>query len=357
MESLIVGLKERGFQVFLLTLAEKGDLHGDLESKGVHCFANIITKKKPLQYYISQIKFLIRFCKQHQINTVHSHLQDANLIAVIAQFFIPSRVVVFRHHFEFYIHIKGVDIARNRNEAIGEKVINCLAKEIVVPSSGVYNGMKKHERVDMRKVKVVPYVYNFSLYDDPDEEYVQQIRQQYHCKLLLIMCSRLILAKRHMLVLKVMKDLLDTGLDLKILILDEGPQRSVIENYVKQHHLDNRVFLLGFRKDFINYMAAADILIHPSLIEASNSVVKEMALLKKAVAVCEGIGDFSDYIEQGTTGFLMDQGQTEKDLKHLISSIYNNQKELKRMGSALRRIVLEKFSCSPQTLAPYYQLV
>ena len=54
--------------------------------------------------------------------------------------------------------------------------------------------------------------------------------------------------------------------------------------------------MVGFREDFVNYMAAADLLIHPSLTEASNNVVKEMGLLQKGVAVCRHVGDFNDFI-------------------------------------------------------------
>ena len=52
-------------------------------------------------------------------------------------------------------------------------------------------------------------------------------------------------------------------------------------------------------------MAACDLMIHPSLSDASNSAIKEMGLLSKAVAVCSEVGDFDEYIVNDVNGFLM----------------------------------------------------
>ncbi len=71
-------------------------------------------------------------------------------------------------------------------------VINRLARTIVVPSLGVYEGMRLTEHVDMHRVVVLPYIYDFDQYPQPDEQVVASIRARYPARLTLMMSARLI---------------------------------------------------------------------------------------------------------------------------------------------------------------------
>ena len=283
METLIYALRDNGVNVKVLTLCEKGDFHKELESNGVETFT------LPVLSLRKNVINLVKFCKKHKISTVHSHLQNANIVAVFAQFLMKAKAVIFRHHFE--MPMEGIE--RNKNELRGEKIINKLAKHIVVPSSGVFNGMRDFENANMNKVSIVPYIYNFDKYKKPNLENVESIRTQYSSKLLMLICSRHVPAKRHMLVFKALSTLIPE-LDLQLLVMDDGPERKNLELFVQDNKLSNNIHFIGFRKDFIDYFAAVDLLLHPSIIDASNSVVKEMALNRKPAITCSNIGDFSD---------------------------------------------------------------
>ena len=142
METLVLSLHNSGMNVFVLTTCVKGKFHEELERKGINTFS--INSSS----VFSGIKKLIGFCKKYSISTIHSHLQATNIIAVLAQYFLKAKVVVFRHHFE----LPQVGMARNRNEKLGEKLINRLAKQIIVPSSGVYNGINDYENINMKRL-------------------------------------------------------------------------------------------------------------------------------------------------------------------------------------------------------------
>ena len=141
METLILALNQRGYDIHVLTTSEVGDFHLELKKHNIKVFTNFVKRSWYPIYWFKQLFYLISFCKKHRIQTVHSHLQDANLIAVFAQYFIKAKVIIFRHHFEAY-NVPGANFDKNKNERIGERIINRLAKKIVVPSSGVYEGMK-----------------------------------------------------------------------------------------------------------------------------------------------------------------------------------------------------------------------
>lgn len=345
-ETLCKAVKEAGHELIVLTLTEKDAFHVQMEKMGIPVFTTVMNRKPSWKYFLNQARFLIRFCRRHKIDAVWSHLQEANIIAVLAQRFMKAKVVAFRHHAEsaFYAEYGAhFGMQRNANEARFDKIINRLAKLIVVPSSGVWYGMEKYEKCDMRKVKLLPYIYDFSTYQQPDTGKVEALRNEYNCRLTLIMVSRMVATKQHMPVFRIVKKLVDEGLSIKMIVMDDGPLRPDLEKYISDNRLEEVVSLVGFRTDFINFMAAADLLIHPSLTEASNNVVKELALMEKGVAVCRDVGDFNDYIRDGGNGFMIDRGNLEASVEQIIRTAYNQPAKLEEMGRELKKDVLGLF--------------
>jgi glycosyltransferase involved in cell wall biosynthesis len=251
-------------------------------------------------------------------------------------------VFIFRHH----LHHPDEGILLNRNEMVFDRIISKLAKKIVVPSSGVRKGMIDHEGVPAEKIVVIPYLYDFSRYNKPDLYAVAEIKNQYPCRLLLIMVSRLIKLKRHMVVFPVIKKLVEQGLDIKLLVLDDGEERANLEKWVESNGMVQSVFLLGFKRDFINYMAASDLLLQPSLTDASNNVAKEMAHLKKVIAVSDGVGDYSDYVVDGFNGFLLPLEGSESKIEEIIRTMYAEPHAFQLYGERLYHTVMEKFDVS-----------
>jgi glycosyltransferase involved in cell wall biosynthesis len=211
-----------------------------------------------------------------------------------------------------------------------DKIINRLSSKIVVPSGDVWVSMEQYEKANMNKVQLIPYIYDFSGYQLPDYEVVNSLREKYNCKLLLIMVSRMIATKQHRPVFEIVNKLHKQGLSIKMLVMDDGPLKPELEKMVNDNQLQDVIIFTGFRTDFINYMAAADLLIHPSLTEASNNVVKEMGLLQKGVAVCKDVGDFNEYICEGENGYFLDANNLERSLEEVIRKAYQQPEQLKK---------------------------
>jgi glycosyltransferase involved in cell wall biosynthesis len=359
-ETLCKAVKEAGHEILVLTLSERGAFHNEVEKMGIQTFTYVLPRKPSWKFFTRHIRNLTGFCKKHRIDFVWSHLQEANLIALLAQPFIKAKVVTFRHHAEsaFYAEMgQRFGLMRNKNEVRVDKMVNRLAKKIVIPSSGVWQSMEKYEGCDMRKVKLIPYIYDFTTYQQPDAEKVNALRDQYSCKLMLIMVSRMIAAKQHLPVFEIVKKLVDEGLSVKMIVMDDGPLRQELENFIQKNNLGNHILMAGFRQDFVNYMAAADLLIHPSLTEASNNVVKEMGLLQKGVAVCKDVGDFNDYIRENQSGFFLQRDNLAQTIESAIRDAYANPDKIKSFGHALKNDVLKHFSDSVENRQRFLDLL
>ena len=358
-ESLCNAVTEAGHELVVLTLSSRGPFHEVLEQKSIKCYSHVLPRHS-WTYFIKQARYLARFCKEHKIDQVWSHLQEGNIIAVMAQPFLKAKVVAFRHHAEsaFYAEFGAkFNMKRNSNEVLFDKIINRFAKKIIVPSSGVWYGMEKYEKCNMKKVVLLPYIYDFSAYGKPDDEKVKALRCEYSCNLLLIMVSRMVASKQHMPVFEVVNKMVKAGLSVKMIVMDDGDLKPQLESFIETNDLKQHIIMVGFRNDFVNYMAASDMLIHPSVTEASNNVVKEMGLLRKAVAVCRNVGDFNDYIVDGKNGYFLDNNRLPETIELAMRDAYDNPEKMKQFGEALREVVLRQFSDSPENKERVLQLL
>jgi len=356
LETTILAMHRRGVEVELLTTCERGPLHEFLDGERVATHAHPLSQRSSLLYYARQILHLVRFSRERGFTAIYSNLQHANFIAVFAQYLISARVVVFRHHFKFILPVDDIPLRPNRMEQRFDRVINRLARTTVVPSSGVYEGMRAVERADMSRVVVLPYIYDFDRYARPDAEAVAAIRSRFPARLTLLMSGRLIPFKRHAVVFPVVRDLVREGMDLRMLVLGDGPERRALEEFIVAHRLEDRIVMLGFRPDVIDYMAASDLLIHPSLTEASSSVVKEMALVGKTAMVCEGVGDFGEYMQHERNGFVVPRATDGLEIEAILRQVYASPEDLGRLGTSLRASVLGRFSLSAESVNRYLGL-
>ncbi len=359
-ETLCRAIAEAGHDLVVLTLTEKGPFHEELKKRGIPTFTNVRVRKNPWTYFWGHARFLARFSKQHKIDIILSHLQEGNFISILAQPFLKAKLITFRHHAEsrFYAEYgKKFALKRSKGEVFLDKIINRMARKIIVPSSDVWHSMEKYEKCNMTKVLLLPYIYDFSAYPEPDRSKLQVLKNKYSCKLLLIMVSRMIVSKQHMPVFEVVNKLAAEGLSVKMIVMDDGPLRPQLESFMETHKLQDIIFLTGFKEDFVNYMAAADMLIHPSMTEASSNVVKEMGLLKKAVAVCRDVGDFNDYIVEGVNGFFLDNNNLSESIERVIRDAYQNPENLEKSGTVLSRDVVHLFNDSAENRQRFLQLL
>jgi len=359
-ETICKTVIDAGHKLFLLTLTERGPLHEVLEQMGAKTCSYFVKRKPSRIFFWRHSVFLIRFCKKNKIDTVWSQLATANLISVFSQYFIKAKVIVFRHHDEsaFYaLYGKQFGMVRQKMEILGDKIINRLAKRIVVLSKHVRETMTKYENCDERKIVVCPLIYDFSRYSSPDSQAVRQIKKEMNCKLLLIMVSRMIESKQHLLAFEVVHKLIKEGLSIKMMVMDNGPLQGKLEKYIEENNLSGSIQLTGRRPDFINYMTASDLLVHPSLTEASNNVVKEMALLDKAVAVCSGVGDFDDYIKAGYNGYILHRDNLSASLESAIRSAYEYPGTREEYGKNLHTEVAKIFSDTGENRKRFLQLI
>lgn len=321
--------------VYLLTSTPSDSLHHAVEKLGAKVFTTQEIKEK--HGLLKDIRILTRFCRQHKIDFVFSHLQYLNLVAAISRFFIKAAVFPMRHHAD------DVCLSGNRNARILDRLVNVFSKRILVVSSACKKQMTIYENVPEKKIIVLPLYYNFSFYRLPDPAEIHHADGRMSTGLRLINIGRMVENKNHMTLLKVMQRLVRENMDIKLTLLDTGPLEDKLKYFVNHAGLTDNILFAGRKADVLSYISAADIMVHTSVSEASCQVTKEAGICRVPVIAVKGVGDFDEYIADGQNGFVLSGTHMEDELFEILKSVYKNRSMLQGMGIKLEKSVREKF--------------
>jgi glycosyltransferase involved in cell wall biosynthesis len=124
------------------------------------------------------------------------------------------------------------------------------------------------------------------------------------------------------------------GLDFFVEIIGEGPLHQSLDSQIQDLGLADRVRLLGYRDDVPQLLANCTLLAHTSEMEGCpNAVIEAMACGRPVVA--STVGDIRWLVEDGRTGFLVDDGDHEK-LVERLEMLIKSRDLCRKMGEAGR---------------------
>jgi glycosyltransferase involved in cell wall biosynthesis len=336
-ESLMIAFNQQGHQVFSLSQQEGREIHPFLKSHGIKTYSFLAPSNISWLRHLRHIFFFITFCRTHKIDIVYSHLESANFIASIGQYFVRATVFICRHHNDQY--------AKTGNDrAISYKLTYWLAKKVIVVSSSTRNFMINHEGVSPSKIITIRLAYNFSLYPQPDWKIVDKLKTNFKDEIVLITIGHLTSLKRPLSSIQVLYNLLNKGFKARLLLLGKGEMETALKEEAMQLGVNNSIIFTGYVNNVLDYIAASTVLLHPSLSEASCVVVKEAGLLKVPVVVCRGVGDFDDYIIHGENGYAVDPDNFVEESVAIIVEHLANKQNITAIGQRLHKTVVEWFS-------------
>jgi glycosyltransferase involved in cell wall biosynthesis len=141
-------------------------------------------------------------------------------------------------------------------------------------------------------------------------------------KIILVTLGRLVVRKNNTELLDIFKRVAGS-LDCHLFIMGDGPEKPTLEDRIRRNGLENRVTLTGrVGEEKFQIMAAADIYVSTATHEGFGLVFLE-AMESGLPVVSYDNGGQIDFLMDGTTGFLIHLGDTEKftfRLRELIGS-------------------------------------
>jgi N-acetyl-alpha-D-glucosaminyl L-malate synthase BshA len=137
----------------------------------------------------------------------------------------------------------------------------------------------------------------------------------------------------------------------KLLMIGDGPERTIAEWLVREKGLMKDVYFLGKQNQVQDLLNCADVLLLPSEIESFGLAALE-GMACGVPAVCSEVGGLPEVIRNGVDGFLV-PGHDVKTMAARTLEIVTNPRRREQMGIAARERASTTF-CS-QKIIPLYE--
>jgi N-acetyl-alpha-D-glucosaminyl L-malate synthase BshA len=130
----------------------------------------------------------------------------------------------------------------------------------------------------------------------------------------------------------------------RLLLIGDGPDRSVAEWLAVQKGIHDDVLFLGKQDQIYEKLSIADIMLMPSELESFGLAALE-AMACEVVPISTRAGGVPEVIDHGNTGYLADVGDVDTMARYAIELLTNDQL-LREMGKRARAAAMDKFCAS-----------
>jgi len=309
---LSIGLDNSKYNNYVLSLSKKNEMIDIFKENNINVTS--LNKNNSLKDFISMISKTKNFVKIHNINLIHAHMTHAMILAVIVKIFYPKLKIVFTSH----------------NTTFGSKIRNVLIY-VLKPFRNIDILFSEEQRTSIYKnqYKVIPNGINTKPY---------QIKLEKFPKFTFLSVGRLDEAKNHLHLVDCAKKLADKNLNFEVLIAGEGNLRNQIEEKIANYNLNDKVKLLGIRRDIKELMSQSHVFVMPSLWEGLPIVLLE-AGASNLPCISTPVGTIPSLLNE-SNAYLTNN----ENFSSIMEYLYNNYSEAIKKSEKLHQKVLNNYS-------------
>ena len=284
-----------------ITLAPYCEFAESLGRRGrrVYCLDALGKKNFP-----RAAKAIGKILRDENPDIVHTHLFDPSLIGLTVAKWQRRKTVLTRHHSDA-IHELPSGPKRKFYLAL-ENYISRKSDHIIAPSRMVRHYLVDREGVPESKVTIIPYGQTTERFDAVTLEKVDAVRNELGMGkgLAFVFVSRLFHRKGHVYLFEAFGKLVKEGLDATLYLVGDGDDPQPYKQAAERFGIADKTVFLGWRDDALAIMAAADVIVHPSLEDALSSAVIESVMLEKPI-IATDISGVRDSLDDGKYGTIV----------------------------------------------------
>ena len=251
----------------------------------------------------------------------------------------------FNFKTKFVLRISGLP-RLNIFRKILWKIVNKKLFLITCPSQETLDYMRNLEIFDNNKlVLLYDPIINISIINKNFKKNLN-LKKDFFLSI-----GRLTKQKNHLLLIKLFSKLKDHNVDCVLYILGDGEERNSLLQEIKKLNLENKVFLLGHKKNVYPYILLSKAIISPSLWEDPGAVMIEAAYCNKIVISSDCKSGPKEFLMNNRAGYLFDNDN--------LNSLYETlNKFLKDDSEAvyLKKVLAKKNSKKYSIYSHYIEL-
>jgi glycosyltransferase involved in cell wall biosynthesis len=282
---------------------------------------------------------LARFLRRQRVDIVHTHLFEPSVVGLFAGVLARRPIRMMTRHYSNYHTRIG-----KRWHVRADQVCNRLSKAIIAVSRHTADHIVNEEGSRREKVRVILNGIDFSRVSVSDPSAPARLRHELGAvgRPLLLVPGRLHPEKGQSFLFRALPVIRRSVPSAPIvLVAGAGSFEAAYRAEVRSVGCDDIVRFLGFRTDLPDLMAAADLVVLPSVAEAFGLVMAE-ALYLGIPVVATRTGGIPEIIEDGVDGVLVPPADADA-LANAIVQLLSNPEVLRRLAGAGHDSVRARF--------------
>ena len=227
------------------------------------------------------------------------------------------------------------------------KTISKKISLVTCPSFETMDYIKKSKIFDENKIIVLhdPIINNSLIFKKKNDPNInsKSFKKDYFLSI-----GRLTKQKNHKLLIDLFLHLKKSGKDFFLYILGEGEEEQFLRKKILKLNLQDRVFLLGFKKNIYPYIHSSRAIISPSLWEDPGAVMVEAAFCNRIVLSSNCKNGPKEFLMNNKAGYLFENN----DLDSLVKAF--NQLIIDSPEQIYKKKVLAKINSKKYTIFNHY---
>lgn len=318
-----------------LGVFEKGEIYDE----AVKCGIKVYEFNQKSRYDLSIVTKIKRLIKNETIDIVHTHGPRANLYGYIVSK-IASFVWVTTVHSDPRVDFMGRGLLGWGFTKINLHVLKKVNHYFAI--SKRFKDILVHIGVIEEKITTV---YNGIMFDElPASQLTRQDLGLDDGDFVMTTIGRLHPIKGHKYLIASLDRLIKAGLNVKLLIVGDGPMKKELVKYVDMLKLTDCVTFLGHQDDVYSYYALSDVKVLSSLSESFPLVILEAARARIPV-ISTDVGGVRELISKPERGWVVPP-KNEGALAEVIEEAITHKHDgtLKTYGQNLYEFASENYS-------------
>tara|TARA_X000001036_G_scaffold77357_1_gene68967 strand:- start:970 stop:2130 length:1161 start_codon:yes stop_codon:yes gene_type:complete len=325
--SLVKFSKFKNFNVKLINVfGEWNNFSSEIEKKNIKTielnsvqFINSWNKEGFIKSRFSYILIfifsflpLLKLIKKEQPNFLIAHLVTSLPLVIFA---------FFNHKTKLVLNIAG----HPRINFVRKLIWKLSAKKIfriVCPSNELKETLISQKIFDESKIIVIqdPHLIIKEINELKNEKNEDVFLKN---DKILISIGRLTKQKNYIFLISNFKKLLFKFNDIKLLIIGDGEEKRILQNLITKLHIEDKVKLIGYKKNIYKYLKVSNYYISTSIWEGSSLAMIDAAFMGLPILCSNCPTGRKEFINNDEKGFLYNEGDS-KDFLNKFEKMYRS---------------------------------
>ena len=314
---LIYGLSNVGIEIIYFSLS--GPLIKALPSSEI--VTDLSLEFSASDSIVKKVIKTYKAIRKSKPNLIMTHFFLAGLVGTITGKLSRTPVILTRHHIDENF------ISGKRKLFWLDRMSTFLADHIVVCSQAAKKWMCEVEKCKESKVTVINqgFFFDETEYSKSDIAKIK-LELGFTAESFKICICRYTAGKGHELLLETFKEVSNQIPDVKLALVGHGDP-GWLKDLVHEAGLENRVRIFEQRADIFGCIAAADVVVHPSLVDSFSQLVIEAQFIGRPIVAFD-IAAAKEQILEGKTGFVVKPRDTHAMSEKIVLLFRNPELRL-----------------------------